>query len=106
VRLVEGQKQRRPPPSSASGAAGAREGAGTPDANGVAARLKEVDLLETFARFPAGKRNHVLLWIEETARLQTSKRRIAMTIEVTFRASEGGNERSAGKGTIKGRTSR
>lgn len=72
----------------------------------VAARLKEVDLLETFARFPAGKRNHVLLWIEETARLQTSKRRIAMTIEVTFRASEGGNERSAGKGTIKGRTSR
>jgi hypothetical protein len=69
----------------------------------VAAAFEEVDLLETFARFPAGKQNHILLWIEEAARPQTRERRIAMAIEVTFRARERANERSTGTGKIKGR---
>jgi hypothetical protein len=59
----------------------------------VAGALKEVDLLETFLKFPAGKQNHILLWIEEAARPETREKRIAMTVEVTFRAREKAQER-------------
>jgi Domain of unknown function (DUF1905)/Bacteriocin-protection, YdeI or OmpD-Associated len=60
----------------------------------VAAALREVDLVETFSRFPVGKQNHILLWIEEAARLETREKRIAMTIEVTFRSRERAHERN------------
>lgn len=72
----------------------------------LSAALKEVDFEETFARFPGGKQNHILLWIEEVARPQTRERRIAMTIEVTFRARERAQERSAGGNRTGNRTGR
>ena len=50
--------------------------------------LREVDLHETFAQFPVGKQNHIISWIEEAARLETREKRIATTIEFTFRARE------------------
>jgi hypothetical protein len=59
----------------------------------VGTELREVDLLETFSKFPAGKQNHILLWIEEAVRPETREKRIAMTIEVTFRAREKAHER-------------
>jgi hypothetical protein len=68
----------------------------------LSAALREVELQETFARFPAGKQNHILLWIEESAGSETRERRIAMTIEVTFRA----RERSAGGNRPRNRTGR
>ena len=55
--------------------------------------LKENDLQETFSRFPAGKQNHIIQWIEESAHPQTRERRVAKTIEVTFRARERAYER-------------
>ncbi|MGB2666448.1 MAG: YdeI/OmpD-associated family protein [Candidatus Acidiferrum sp.] len=55
--------------------------------------LKENDLQETFLRFPAGKQNHIIQWIEEAAHPQTTERRVAKTIEVTFRARERSYER-------------
>ncbi|HXM44342.1 MAG TPA: YdeI/OmpD-associated family protein [Bryobacteraceae bacterium] len=64
----------------------------------LARALKEVDLQETFAGFPAGKQNHIVLWIEEAARSQTREKRIAKAIEVTFRARERVFERRSGKG--------
>ena len=55
--------------------------------------LREVDLQESFAAFPAGKQNHIILWVEEAARPQTRKKRIAAAIEVTFRSRERTYER-------------
>ena len=55
--------------------------------------LREVDLQRTFAGFPAGKQNHIILWIEEAARPQTREKRIAKAIEVAFRARERASER-------------
>ncbi|MGB7728209.1 MAG: YdeI/OmpD-associated family protein [Candidatus Acidiferrum sp.] len=55
--------------------------------------LKENDLQETFSRFPAGKQNHIIQWIDEAAHPQTRERRVAKTIEVTFRARERAYER-------------
>jgi Domain of unknown function (DUF1905)/Bacteriocin-protection, YdeI or OmpD-Associated len=72
----------------------------------LSAALQEVDLQETFARFPAGKQNHILLWIEEAAHPQTRERRIALTIEVTFRARERAQERSVGGNLARNRTGR
>ncbi len=55
--------------------------------------LKENDLQETFSRFPAGKQNHIIQWIDEAAHPHTRERRVAKTIEVTFRARERAYER-------------
>jgi hypothetical protein len=64
----------------------------------LAAALREVDLEETFSAFPAGKQNHIIGWIEESARPETRQRRIATTIEVTFRARERAFEKAARRG--------
>jgi hypothetical protein len=65
--------------------------------------LREVDLLETFSRFRAGKQNHILFWIEEAVRAETRKKRIAMTIKVTFRAREKAHEREMKRNSRAGR---
>ncbi len=54
----------------------------------LAVALRENDLQETFSRFPAGKQNHIILWIEEAAHPHTRQKRIAKTMEVTFRSRE------------------
>ncbi len=55
--------------------------------------LGEVDLQESFSGLPVGKQNHSILWIEEAARPQTREKRVAMAIEVAFRARERAYER-------------
>ena len=50
--------------------------------------LREVDLQDTFSRLPAGKQNHIILWIEEAARPQTREKRVPMAIQVAMRARE------------------
>ena len=54
----------------------------------LAVALREADLQESFARFPVGKQNHIILWIEEAVRPQTRTKRVAKAIEVAFRARE------------------
>lgn len=50
--------------------------------------LREADLQETFAKFPVGKQNHIILWIEESKRPETREKRVGITIQVAFRARE------------------
>jgi len=52
------------------------------------AALREADLQESFAGFPVGKQNHIILWIEEAARPQTREKRAATAVQVAFRARE------------------
>jgi hypothetical protein len=54
----------------------------------LALALKEVDLQASFGGLPAGKQNHIILWIEEAARPETREKRVARAIEVAFRARE------------------
>jgi hypothetical protein len=60
----------------------------------LAQALREADLQESFAGLPAGKQNHIILWIEEAARPQTCEKRVAMAVEVAFRARERAYDRS------------
>jgi hypothetical protein len=60
---------------------------------GLLRALTEVDLQDTFAELPVGKQNHIILWIEQAARPQTREKRVAMAIEVAFRARERAYER-------------
>lgn len=62
----------------------------------LAAALREADLQETFAGFPAGKQNHIILWIEEAVRPETREKRVAITIQVAFRARERAFDRKSG----------
>ncbi len=54
----------------------------------VAAALKEVDFEEFFAALPVGKQNHIIPWVEETARPETRAKRVRTVIEMAFRARE------------------
>jgi hypothetical protein len=55
--------------------------------------LREADLEESFAGLPVGKQNHIILWIEEAVRPETRAKRVAMAIQVAFRARERAAER-------------
>jgi hypothetical protein len=61
--------------------------------------LRDHDLLGAFERFPVGKRNHILHWIEEAAADRTREKRIDMAVEVAMRASEKEHDRRAAKAT-------
>jgi hypothetical protein len=50
--------------------------------------LREADVLETWASFPPGKREHILRWIEEAVHEATRVKRIAKAIEVTEKRRE------------------
>jgi hypothetical protein len=59
--------------------------------------LRDLDLLDTFDRFPVGKRNHILHWIEAAVADRTREKRIDMTVEVAMRAREREHDRAAAK---------
>ncbi len=59
----------------------------------LADALKEADLQEIFSALAVGKQNHIITWIKEAARLETRAKRVAQTVEWTFRAREKANDR-------------
>jgi uncharacterized protein DUF1905/bacteriocin resistance YdeI/OmpD-like protein len=63
----------------------------------LALALREADLEETFSGLPVGKQNHIILWIEEAVRLETREKRVAITIQVAFRAQERAFDRKKAK---------
>jgi hypothetical protein len=54
----------------------------------LADALREAGVLEIYRAFPAGKQNHILHWIEKSAREETRAKRIAMAVEVAESARE------------------
>jgi len=48
--------------------------------------LREAGLQDSFASLSVGKQNHIILWIEESARERTREKRLATAIEIAFRA--------------------
>jgi hypothetical protein len=59
--------------------------------------LREEGALAAFERFPVGKQNHILRWIEGAAKEATRTKRIAKTVEVALRAREKRDDRIATK---------
>jgi Bacteriocin-protection, YdeI or OmpD-Associated len=57
-------------------------------------RLLAAGALESFEGLPVGKQDHITPWIEKAARPQTREKRVAMAIEVAFRARERACDRS------------
>jgi hypothetical protein len=66
-----------------------------PAPDDVVQALREAGALAAFERFPVGKQNHIVQWIERSAREPTRVKRIAMTVEVALRASEAREDRLA-----------
>jgi hypothetical protein len=64
----------------------------------LARALRDLDLVATFERFPVGKRNHIIQWIEDAVADRTREKRIDMTIEVTLRAREKEHDRTTRAG--------
>jgi len=56
--------------------------------------LRNDGVLKTFEHLPVGKRNHIIRWIEKSAKDATRDKRIAMTVEVALRAQEREADRS------------
>jgi hypothetical protein len=69
----------------------------TPDAMSpdVAAALRDADVLVHFQEQPVGKQNHILQWIEKSARPETREKRIAKTVEYALGAKERAEDRRA-----------
>jgi uncharacterized protein YdeI (YjbR/CyaY-like superfamily) len=55
--------------------------------------LREADLQKSFSALPVGKRNRIILWIQEVVRPQTCEKRVAIAIEVAYGAREPDYER-------------
>jgi hypothetical protein len=56
----------------------------------LAEALREADIVEAWASFPAGKREHIVRWIEDAVHEATRVKRIAMAVQVTQRRREKG----------------
>jgi hypothetical protein len=61
----------------------------------VVQALREAGAFAAFERFPVGRKNHIVRWIEQSARDATRAKRIAMTVEVALRAREKREDRVA-----------
>jgi uncharacterized protein YdeI (YjbR/CyaY-like superfamily) len=56
---------------------------------------KRADLQGSFSGLPAGKQNHIILWIGEAVRPQTREKRVAKAIEVAMGARDRAYDRAA-----------
>jgi uncharacterized protein YdeI (YjbR/CyaY-like superfamily) len=56
--------------------------------------LREEGALAAFRRFPVGKQNHILRWIDEAAKEATRLKRVRVTVEVALRAREKQDDRT------------
>lgn len=54
----------------------------------LARALRDAGALDTFARFPAGKQNHIVHWVEAAVREGSREKRIEKTVEVASAARE------------------
>jgi hypothetical protein len=54
----------------------------------LARALRDAGALDTFARFPVGKQNHIVGWVEAAVKEGTREKRIAKTVEVASAARE------------------
>ena len=61
----------------------------------LARALRDEGLFDTWSGFPAGKQNHIIQWIEKSAKEATREKRIASTIEWTLQARERQADRAA-----------
>lgn len=57
--------------------------------------LRESDTFPRFQRLPVGKRNHIVLWLEESVQEETRLRRIEKVIRVMMTLSENERDREA-----------
>lgn len=55
--------------------------------------LRENDAFDAFERFPAGRRSHIVRWIEEAVADRTREKRIAKTVEVALQKVEAQQDR-------------
>lgn len=59
----------------------------------LADALRESGATAAFERFPAGKRRHVIAWIEEAVGDRTRERRVAKAVEVALEKAESDADR-------------
>jgi hypothetical protein len=56
--------------------------------------LEESGMTDVFARLPAGRRRHILRWIDEAVADRTREKRIARTVEVALSRAEAARDRA------------
>lgn len=64
--------------------------------------LEESGVTDVFLRFPAGRRRHILHWIDEAVADRTREKRVARTVEIVLRHAEAARDRlqKAKKGQV------
>lgn len=69
----------------------------SPAPSDLSIALKAAGLFEMFSAFPAGKQNHIIGWLNDTAKPETRERRLAKTIEALMQVRERAYDKAAAK---------